>query len=421
MHQRHLHAIGLCLVLVVGLAVHADSASNRAELLQQFGDTVYEAPATHSVPERDQGNIKAIFYDALPYKGKPTRAFAYLGIPDAPEGKKLPAMVLAHGGGGTAFHDWVKIWNDKGYVAISMDLTGHLPEGSSSKRGDAHEFSGPNHTGMFDDQDKPRDQQWMYHAVADIMLANSLLRSLDTVDAEHIGLTGISWGGVLSSLTAGLDDRFVFAAPVYGCGYLYDSKGYFNRMGAKDDATLEKRKYWDPARFFTDAPIPMLWINGDNDPHFSVDTMNRSHISAGAASTLSIHHRMPHGHSPAWLPEKVPAIYALADYLLKGQGTALARIAEQPKRNENGAIVMRYESQAPIVGATLYWRTTPIAYADNKKKLLDLVQQWQQGDATLDTAANTVTVNLPEGCTQYYINLTDDRGCIISSNLSTVK
>ena len=36
-------------------------------------------------------------------KGKPTRVFAYYGVPKGPAGTKFPAMVLIHGGGGTAF------------------------------------------------------------------------------------------------------------------------------------------------------------------------------------------------------------------------------------------------------------------------------------------------------------------------------
>ena len=105
-------------------------------------------------------------------------------------------------------------------------------------------------------------------------------------------------------------------------------------MGAQDDATLEARKYWDPARFFTDAPMPMLWVNGDNDPHFSVDTMSRSHVSAGPASILSIHPRMPHGHGAGWEVNMVPEIYALADHLLKGTGAPLARIRANASRRK---------------------------------------------------------------------------------------
>jgi dienelactone hydrolase len=401
----------------LALTAAADSGAARAELRDALGAGVLEAPAVHPAPEFDEGPIRGIFYDALPYEGKPTRVFAYLAVPEAAAGEKVPGMVLVHGGGGTAYLEWVRVWYDRGYAAIAMDLEGNLPRGNHPDR-PRHEFSGPLRTGMFDDMDKPRGDQWMFHAVADVFLAHSLLRELPEVDANRVGLTGISWGGVVSSLVAGVDDRFVFAAPVYGCGYLYDSKGYFNRMGAKDDASLELRKFWDPARYFTDAPMPMLWVNGDNDPHFSVDVLSRGHASAGPGSILSIHPRMPHGHGPGWDPALIPEMYVLADHLLKGTGAPLARITAQPANASDGQVVMGYESVQPIVKADLYSLAGALVYAESEaKKYLDLVTPFERSDAEVDTTANTVTATLPAGCQWYYINLVDDRGCIVSSNL----
>lgn len=51
-----------------------------------------------------------------------------------------------------------------------------------------------------------------HHATADRILANSLLRSLPEVDADRLGLMGISWG-VITSTVVGIDTRFAFAIP----------------------------------------------------------------------------------------------------------------------------------------------------------------------------------------------------------------
>ena len=45
-----------------------------------------------------EGDLKAIFYDALPYRGKPTKVFAWLGLPET-SADKVPGIVLVHGGG----------------------------------------------------------------------------------------------------------------------------------------------------------------------------------------------------------------------------------------------------------------------------------------------------------------------------------
>src|SRR5689334_16917011 len=64
---------------------------------------VFTPPRTYPHSSLDKGDIKAIFYEALAYKGNPTRVFAYVGVPKSEDGKKVPGMVLIHGGGGTAF------------------------------------------------------------------------------------------------------------------------------------------------------------------------------------------------------------------------------------------------------------------------------------------------------------------------------
>jgi hypothetical protein len=92
--------------------------------------------------------MRAIFYDGLPWKKNPTRVFAFYGVPARKGADRLPAMVLVHGGDGTAFADWVKLWNDRGYAAIAMDTCGSVPSKGYGEPGGAdnrprHNFSGP--------------------------------------------------------------------------------------------------------------------------------------------------------------------------------------------------------------------------------------------------------------------------------------
>src|SRR5436305_2099499 len=53
--------------------------------------------------------VQEVYYEGESFGGKPTRIFAYLGRPEAGKGP-FPAMVLVHGGGGTAFPDWASYW-----------------------------------------------------------------------------------------------------------------------------------------------------------------------------------------------------------------------------------------------------------------------------------------------------------------------
>ena len=147
--------------------------------------------------------VKSFYYAGPMYKGKPTRIFAYYGVPAQTAGAsssdhKLPAMVLIHGGGGTAFDRWVKLWNSRGYAAIAMDLCGCVPVGTYGSW-QRHEFGGPpGWDASFVQLDDPIQDQWTYHAVSAAALGHSLIRSYPEVDADRIGVTGISWGGYLT-------------------------------------------------------------------------------------------------------------------------------------------------------------------------------------------------------------------------------
>ena len=73
-------------------------------------------------------NIQAITYDGAAIGSQKTKVFAYVGFPaGASADKKVPAIVLVHGGGGHAYAEWIKLWTDRGYAAIAMDTTGYFP------------------------------------------------------------------------------------------------------------------------------------------------------------------------------------------------------------------------------------------------------------------------------------------------------
>jgi len=371
---------------------------------------IYNAPDIFWEPNKDQGNIKALFYKTLPHKGKETRAFAYIGIPKSDH--PVPAMVLVHGGGGKAFYEWVKLWNDRGYAAIAMSLEGHMPDNSGAGK-HRHEYSGPKRVGRFDDIDQPLKEQWMYHAISDIIIGHSLLASLSEVDANKIGITGISWGGILSSLVSGIDKRLKCAMPLYGAGYLYESKGHFGNHGDSSAEFIEKKKYWDPAEQFKNSVIPTLWVNGDSDGHFSINITSKSYELTKDHGYLSIHPNMKHGHKRGWDPEIVPEIYAFANYILKGE-VGFCGILEQPFGRKGK---LKYQSPSTIIEATVYYLDEPLTYREIAGQKHGGPKTWQTVKAIVNNDKNLISYELPAECQTYYINLKDDRGHIISSKL----
>ena len=145
------------------------------------------------------GEMHALYFDALEYEGNATRAFALIQLPEGASAEnKVPGIVLVHGGGGSAFDEWVTRWVERGYAAISIAVEGQTNERyekeSGKKAWKQHDWAGPHRTGIYADMSKVIEEQWMYHAVADTVLANSLMRSLPEVETSKVGIMGISWG-----------------------------------------------------------------------------------------------------------------------------------------------------------------------------------------------------------------------------------
>ncbi len=358
-----------------------------------------QAPKTSPADPIRADGLKAIFFDGPLYQGKPTHVFAWLGLPKVEPGQKVPGIVLVHGGGGTAFEAWVRLWNERGYAAIAFDTCGALPVHTADPKQWQHQDAGgPPGWGGWTQIDNPRQDQWTYHAVADGILADSLLRSLPQVDPERIGVTGISWGGYLTSLLAGVDQRFKFAIPVYGCGFTNEHGFAHNVEDLGPERAARWMRWWDPSSYLAGATMPMLWVDGTNDFAYTMNAWQKSYRLPKSAHTLVLRPRMAHGHQSGWAPKEIATF---ADSIVNG-GEPLPRITGQGR--DGGKVWATFTASRPIAKAELeftkdtgswqqrLWEVAPAAFADGK-----------------------VTAELPEGTTVYYLNLTDDRECLVST------
>ncbi len=356
-------------------------------------------PRVYPAEEFVEEGVQALFFEGVPYRGKPTRVFAWLGLPRVAPGQKVPGMVLVHGGGGTAFAEWVRLWTGRGYAAIALDTCGCVPKGTYGNW-ERHPHGGPPGWGGFDQLDWPREDQWTYHAVADAILAHSLLRSLPEVDPQRIGVTGISWGGYLTCIIAGVDPRFRLAVPVYGCGYTLDMAFASAVTSQGEERARRWMRWWDPSVYLADAAMPMLWVTGSNDFAYTLNALQQSYRQPKGSRTLCIRLRMPHGHGgPGENPEE---IRVFADSILR-DGEPLPTITAQGREGER--VWATYQSQRRVVKAEL-----------NVTKDLGAWQErhWEALPAQLE-ANGRVTATLPAGVTVYYLNLYDDRDCVVST------
>ncbi len=336
--------------------------------------------------------VQEVYYAGEPWHGKPTRIFAYYARPEG-EGP-FPAMLLVHGGGGKAFAEWARHWAGQGYVALAMDLAGH---GSDGRLPDG----GPEQ----DDQTKFRDftaaevkEMWTYHAVAAVIRGHSLLAAQKEVDRNRIGITGISWGGYLTCIVAGLDDRLKVAVPVYGCGFLHEDSCWLGTFAKMNEPA---RKLWidnfDPSQYLGGVNCPILFLNGSNDFAYPLDSYKKSYQLVNGRRTVSVKIQLRHGH--IWTFGEVDGF---VDSVLKG-GALLPRVSAM--RIANGAARATVASPVPVVKAEFHYTTDQGPW---QKRV------WQTAPAQL--AGRKVSAVLPAArplvC---YLSVTDQRNLSVST------
>lgn len=348
--------------------------------------------------------IQSLRYESVPYEGKRTEVFAYYSDPDALQkrprsGKKYPAVILVHGGGGRAFPEWVRLWAEAGYAAMAMDLAGFDGAGNPMA------LPGPDQTDYFKFDklaEGPPEGTWPYHAVASVIRAHSLLLHLPTVDPSRTAITGISWGGYLTCVVAGLDDRFKAAAPIYGCGYLDQCPRIFEgaaRLTAAQQA--DWLRLFDAPGYLSRAKMPVLFINGNKDYYFPVEPYQRTlRLLPETQRTVYLKPDLEHNYVAGW---GSPEIRHFFDSLFN-RGTALPALA-RPQATE-AELSVAYTTTSPLRAAQFHYTTDRTSVNDERT--------WQRREVPL--TAGRLSCPMPAGGFRYgFFVVTDQRGASVSS------
>jgi hypothetical protein len=110
---------------------------------------------------------------------------------------------------------------------------------------------------------------------------------------------------------------------------------------------------------------------------------------------------MPHGHGPAG--ENPEEIRVFADALLN-RGKPLPKIKSSQLLGDK--IVVEYEAEVGIKKAELAYTEQSGAWQQ---------REWKSMDVPIDLVTRTVACQVPAQATVVYINLFDDRDCVVSS------
>ena len=412
-HWLGLAAATLLLAGVLSSAAARDGGTGPWDLRELRRAPKFEVLGTEEVREKLKGegeardvSLSRLLYEAEPWQGRPTRVFAYYARPSG-NVRKLPGVVLVHGGGGKAFPEWARMWAARGYAALAMDLRGNGPDEKRLPDGGpdlADEWA-------FHRLKEGVKNAWSYHAVADVIRGISLLRERPEVDRNRIGITGISWGGYTTSIVMSLDDRLKAAVPVYGCGYLHENSAWTPILQKLPE---DERRTWienfDPSSYLPRCKIPVLWMNGTNDFAYPLDSYQKSYRAVSGPRTLCITVKMPHSHVGGW--ERDEIAFYLDSILRPGpEHVPPPTILGVSVRGDK--VVMGVEAPSAMKSAAIHWTT-------------DLNKPWQEREWHTERAEvlglSEVEATLPKSRPAvYFLTATDVRGAVVSTEHAEVR
>ncbi len=404
-------------------------------------------------------NVDSIFYDSIEYQGETKKTYAYVAIPEGASAENpVPGIVLIHGKGGTAYDRWAKAWADKGFAAISIDTDGRVNTTTNTYANSGRTKTDIGHKenvgySDFTENESLHSDMWFYQAISDAILAANVLRSYPEVDANNIGVTGVSYGSVITMKTIGVDPRFKFAMPVYGGGFGWEAPTYWQYN------MTPERKAWDPIMFLKQSgDIPVLWFVTNRDQHFGLVQISKTYTDEEVfdkanmiildnwshldqiGTIIDITRDGSNGHyiTEAGLNSVTSAMVGFAKQHVGQEFEGLSKVSRLNYENgkitatvtlpegvsaEGGTAIFRYVKVAdyedlylPVPGRETA-ATSWILQADGVTlgTTASSNSPWPKKTATVD--GTTITVDVPADATYGFIDYTDSRGIQTSSEL----
>lgn len=210
------------------------------------------------VQTHDGMAIESAFLEYEDRFGRPVRLYAARCVP--PSSSRLPGVVHLPGGGQTVSPNDLVFLARQGFAAASFDWQ----------------------IGNFPDHDPKRKSQWpqgvlgqgqaitrveqaiLPLAVEACGVTIDWLTAHAGVDPARVGVTGISWGGYLTWAVNAHEPRLKAAAPVFGCGGLWQH-GRPAHSAARSEALAAWRSQWDALALAERQISPVAWVSSTND------------------------------------------------------------------------------------------------------------------------------------------------------------
>lgn len=172
-------------------------------------------------------------------------------------GKKYPVILSIHGGpAGQYGVDWYhefQVYAARGYAVVFTNPRGSTGYGQKFERGIEGEWGGKDYQDVMNGLD-------------------AALKNYPWLDADHMGVTGGSYGGYLTNWIVGHTDRFKAAVTLRSVSNFISDDGtrdgaYGHSSDFGGDIFQKFDLYWDrsPLKYARNVKTPTLILHSDND------------------------------------------------------------------------------------------------------------------------------------------------------------
>src|SRR5690606_13404880 len=145
----------------------------------------------------------------------------------------------------------------------------------------------------------------------------------------------------------GIDPRFAFGIPIYGCGALDRAPNQYRRAL---EGQGHYQEVWEPLLRLHRATLPMLWLTGPRDAHFPLEIQQASFRAAAGPRLLAVPGDTQHSQPAGWtLPDSDAVARAVV-----GAGRPWARELAQEVRA--GRASATFAVTRPVNRAMLVYR-----------------------------------------------------------------
>lgn len=364
--------------------------------------------------------VRKLIFHSYDYEGGQASVFAAVVRPE--KQGRYPGLLVLHGGGGAAEIEKAKKWAALGYVVVALDEPGiaDAKKIGNSKGPWAQFCYGENRFTVRPDI----RSSTIFSAVLASVQGFYLLLDQPDVIRDKTGITGISWGGYLTTIVSGLVNPYVKASfSVYGSGFYDDGSVFLKNLNTMDpwDRAVWL-KFLDAGRRVKDIKTPFFIAAAANDnwfyPPAVTSTLKNSKGPVNHLFAPNNSHKieLPGGtedrrpEEPGWLTME----RTYFDYHLKGIGQPFPKIQEiKTEKSGSGNILVKFKVNSPAIIAGGQVCYSPVG-AEWPKRKWEIVPATASGDGWYIAEIPANGVAHPFEC---YATVSDSRPASVSSYL----